>query len=181
MALWPSEERPRPDELKALPEYRVQVAQVRPARGRSRWLWIAAGLAVVAGVVAGTRSYWLPKWVRLTGTSVTTAVASDKETVRAATPSESPSPQLVTGLRPLREPSAEPQANPAQPQPSDARPEPQYATGLPPITVPPEEPQAVAPAPATAPPIPPSPQAKPAHRRATPGQSPPPTSGQVRF
>jgi hypothetical protein len=189
MALWPSEEPPRPDELKALREYWIHGPQLRVPRGRSRWLWIVAGVVILFGVVVGARSYWAPNWVRPIGTSATTAAAPNKKATLEppaapiATPSEPSPPKLVTGLRPRIEPHAEPQDDPVQAQPPAAGPEPQYAVGLRPIAeqVPPAEPEAVVPAPATGAPVAPAPGAKPSRKGTTQGQSPRPTSGQVRF
>jgi hypothetical protein len=189
MALWPSEEPPRPDELKSLREYWIQGAQLRVPRGRSRWFWIVAGVAILFGVVVGARSYLAPNWVKPIETSATTAAAPNKKTTLepppapVASPSELSTPQLVTGLRPKIEPHAQPQDDPAQARPPVAGPEPHYAVGLRPIT---EQmssavPQAVAPAPAAGPPVAPSPRAKPSRKGRTQGKPPPPTSGQVRF
>jgi hypothetical protein len=190
MALWPSEEpRPRPDELKSLREYWIHGPQLRAPRGRSRWLWIAAGVVILFGVAVGARSYWAPNWVRPIGTSATTAAAPNKKATLeppaapVARPSEPSPPKLVTGLRPIIEPHAEPHDDPVQAQPPAATPEPQYAVGLRPIAeqVPPVEPEAVVPAPATGAPVAPSPRAKPLRKGTMQGQSPLPTSGQVRF
>jgi hypothetical protein len=189
MALWPSEEPPRPNELRPLREYWIHGAQQRVPRGRSRWLWIVAGPAILFGVVVGARSYWVSNWVRSTDTSATTAAAPNKKVTLEpppapiATPSEPTTPNLVTGLRPIIEPRAEPQEDPAQAQPPAAGPGPQYAVGLRPIAqqVPPAEPEVVVPAPATGAPVAPSPRAKPSRKGTTQGQSPLPTPGQVRF
>jgi hypothetical protein len=188
MALWPSEEPPRPAELKPLREYRIQGPQRRVLRERSRWLWIVAGVVILFGVGVGARSYWAPNWVRPIGTSATTAAAPNKKATLVpsaapiATPSEPSTPKLVTGLRSIIEPHAEPQDDPAQAQRPAAGPEPQYAVGLRPVAeqVPAAEPEAVVP-PAIGAPVAPPPRAKASRKGTTQGRSPLPTSGQVKF
>lgn len=184
MSLWPSEEPPRPNGLRAHREYWIQGAPTRGNRRRARWWWTVSGVVLLA-LILGVAHYSPMRRMQVAGPATAVAVAKASAPERIPTtslvPSNPPTPKLVVGLHPMSGPPDQQGVNQAQaPNPTS---EPHYAVGLPPITEqtpPPPGPVVVA-SPSEATPVTPPAPIKPSPKRALPGPPTHPTSGQVRF
>lgn len=184
MAMWPSEEPSRANDLRPRREYWIQGVPTPGIRRPRRWRWVVGGVALLA-LVAGGASYLEIRRTQIA--SPVTPATADKEPFPAPTPApvvaspNSPESKLVVGLPSVSGPSDQQRVD--QMRPPNTAPETHYAVGLRPITVPerPPAPPADVASPPTAPEATALANPKPPPKRVPQGPSTRPTSGQVRF
>jgi hypothetical protein len=193
---WPPIEPVLPREGKVPPTGLPRPTDLSVSEPEHRSFWIILAAILFFALAAGGGYYWLnrpepgPVAMHIVPAS---SAPSDSVSARSDAPPVQPTPQLVTGLRPLSsQPTEQPASAPEAPQPAAGsepdQPQPQLATGLRPKTEQEQSPAPMPPAEAAPPAEPPPaaiPNAKPsrkaAHHGSSPGAPQQPSSGPVKF